>query len=195
MSIRRELGFPENVRLVGIVGRYHPMKDHRNFIKAAAKVQARHPECRFVMVGSGMTWNNKELAACLQETGIANVTSLLGAREDMPRVNAALDVAVSSSFTEAFPNVIGEAMSCGVPCVVTDVGDSALLVGNTGIVTPPHDPEVLASGINQMLDLSDQNRRALGAAARERVVAEFSLDKIAASFSSLYLSILDKQSE
>ena len=145
------------------------------------------------MVGPDMDWHNKELTTCLQDAELTDATYLLGIRNDIPRINAALDIAVSSSFTEAFPNVIGEAMSCGVPCVATDVGDSALLLGGTGIVVPPRDPEKLASGINQLLDLSYQDLRALGVAARERVVSEFSLDKVAGLFTSLYLSIGERQ--
>jgi glycosyltransferase involved in cell wall biosynthesis len=192
-SFRQELGLPESMLLVGIVGRYHPMKDHRNFIKAARGVRGKHPQCRFVMIGPGMIWSNNELVACLKQAGIADATILLGSREDMPKVNAALDVVASSSFTEAFSNSIGEAMSCGVPCVVTNVGDSALLVGDTGVVTPPRDAEALASGINQLLELTNQDRRALGAAARERVAAKFSLDEVVASFNSLYLSVVEEQ--
>lgn len=193
LRFRRNLNLPENARLVGIVGRYQPMKDHSNFIAAAGQVLKRHPECRFLMVGQGMVPQNEQLAARLRDAGVAEATYLLGSREDLPAVNSALDVAVSSSYTEGFSNAIGEAMSCGVPCVVTGVGDSALLVGNTGIVVPPRDPEGLASGINRLLDLSDQERRALGGAARARVVSEFSLDKMADSFSSLYLSLLEKR--
>jgi len=192
-SFRQELGLPESMLLVGSVGRYHPMKDHRNFIKAARGVRGKHPQCRFVMIGPGMIWSNNELVACLKQAGIADATILLGSREDMPKVNAALDVVASSSFTEAFSNSIGEAMSCGVPCVVTNVGDSALLVGDTGVVTPPRDAEALASGINQLLELTNQDRRALGAAARERVAAKFSLDEVVASFNSLYLSVVEEQ--
>jgi len=144
------------------------------------------------MVGPGLDWDNTDLAACLQDAELADVTYLLGARDDVPRIDAALDVAVSSSYTEAFPNAIAEAMSCGVPCVVTDVGDTALLVGRTGVVVPPRDPERLAAGVRDLLRLSDEDRRALGSAARRRIVDEFSLDKAVGSFSSLYLSLCDK---
>jgi glycosyltransferase involved in cell wall biosynthesis len=120
---------------------------------------------------------------------LTDATYLLGRRDDMPRITAALDVAVSSSFTEAFPNAIGEAMSCGVPCVVTDVGDCGRLVSDTGVVVPPRNPERLATGISQLLDLSCQDRQTLGAAARKRVIEEFSLDKMVKAYMSLYVSI------
>lgn len=189
LDLRRELGIVGDAPLIGIVGRFHPMKDHQTFIKAAKAVRARHAQCRLILVGPGVEPSNKELSSYLQDAGLADAAHLLGIRDDMPRINAALDVAVSSSFTEAFPTAIGEAMSCGVPCVVTDVGDSARLVGDTGIVVPPRNPEQLASGIARLLDLSREDREALGARARARVISEYSLGDVVASFSSLYLSL------
>lgn len=189
-SLRRELNLPDDAPLVGIVGRFHPMKDHRTFINAAAAVLRSHPRCRFILVGPDVDRSNKALSGFLQDAGLSDAAHLLGIRDDMPRINAALDVAVSSSFTEAFPTAIGEAMSCGVPCVVTDVGDSARLVGDTGIVVPPRSPEKLASGIAGLLDLSFHDREALGARARVRVVSEYSLDNVANSYNSLYLSFV-----
>jgi glycosyltransferase involved in cell wall biosynthesis len=190
LSFRRELGIADDVPLVGIVGRFHPMKDHRTFINAAKTVRKQHPRCRLILVGPGIDPSNKELSSYLQDAGLADAAHLLGIRYDMSRINAALDVAVSSSFTEAFPTAIGEAMSCGVPCVVTDVGDSGRLVGDTGIVVPPRDPEQLASGIARLLDLPRQDRELLGAKARARVISEYSLSDVVASFSSLYLSLV-----
>lgn len=189
LGFRRELSIADDVPLIGIVGRFHPMKDHQTFIKAAKAVRERHPRCRLILVGPGMDPSNKELSGYLRDAGLEDAAHLLGVRDDMPRINAALDVAVSSSFTEAFPTAIGEAMSCGVPCVVTDVGDSGRLVGDTGIVVPPRDPEQLASGIARLLDLSRQDREVLGAKARARVISEYSLSDVVASFSSLYLSL------
>jgi len=192
-SLRSELGIGEDARLVGLTGRFHPMKGHDTFIEAARTVRTRHPQSRFVMVGPGMDRHNADLTNRLERAGLAEATHLLGVRDDIQRIDAALDVAVSSSFTEAFPNVIGEAMSCGVPCVVTDVGDSALLVGDTGVVVPPRNPEKLASGMSRLLDLSRQEIELLGTKARQRIVSEFSLDRMAGSFSSLYLSICERR--
>ena len=138
-----------------------------------------------------MSSDNRELRTWLREAGIADATHLTGVREDMPRVSAALDIVVSSSYTESFPNTIGEAMSSGVPCVATDVGESAALVGDTGIVVPQRDPEALASGMVRLLDLPGRERRALGMAARERIVTGYSLERTAAAFSLIYVSVLD----
>src|SRR5262249_27075309 len=103
------------------------------------------------------------------------------------QVAAALDVAVSSSaFGEGFPNVIGEAMSCGVPCVVTDVGDSSFVVGDTGQVVAPRDSEALANALRGMLEMRESQRREMGLSARRRIVEKYSLDAIVRQYESLY---------
>lgn len=103
---------------------------------------------------------------------------------------AALDVATTSSaFGEAFPIVVGEAMACGVPCVVTDVGDSAVIVGETGAVVPPGDPDALAAGWRRLLDMRQDERSRLGMAARQRIGERYSLKKIVAQYEQLYRSM------
>jgi glycosyltransferase involved in cell wall biosynthesis len=114
----------------------------------------------------------------------------LGQRSDTPALNAALDMAVSaSSYGEGFPNVLGEAMACGAPCVTTDVGDSALVVGDAGRVVKPNDPEALADAINDLLSLPASARQQLGAAARARIEAHFSLASVARQYAELYASL------
>jgi glycosyltransferase involved in cell wall biosynthesis len=109
----------------------------------------------------------------------------------MPRLSAALDIASSSSaYGEAFPLVVGEAMSCGVPCVVTDVGDSGWIVGNTGRVVPPRNPEALANAWKELLHLGLEGRETLGRAARERIIASFALDSVVAQYETLYENLL-----
>ena len=110
----------------------------------------------------------------------------------MPRLTAALDVAsTAASYGEGFPNVIGEAMACGVPCVVTDVGDSAIIVGETGVVVPPKDPQALAGGWSQLLlDMSREERLQLGLAACQRIKERFSLGKIVEQYERLYESLV-----
>jgi glycosyltransferase involved in cell wall biosynthesis len=114
---------------------------------------------------------------------------LLGLREDVPTVTAALDVSVLSSTSEGFPNVVGEAMSCGVPCVVTDVGDCAWIVGDTGRVVPPHDSASLASAIDGVLALGPTQRAALGERARRRIANHFSLDAVVGQYEHVYETV------
>ncbi len=152
--------------LVGLAARHDPLKDHGNFLKAAAIVARRFPMTRFVLCGDKVDANNPAIMAQISSLGLAEKCHLLGPRRDMARIHAALDVAVSSSISEAFPLVVGEAMSCGVPCAVTDVGDSAMMVGATGRVVPPRDPDALAGAILELLSLGPDARAQLGADAQ-----------------------------
>lgn len=187
LSVRRKLGISEGALLVGLVARFDTPKDHRNFIRAAALLHARLPDVRFVLCGDGITWENSQLAGWIGTAGLRSYCYLLGRRQDVPRLTAALDVASSSSFYgEAWPLVVGEAMACGIPCVVTDVGDSALIVGDTGRVVPPKDPKALADAWHELLTMSPGERVRLGLAARRRIEEHFSLPDAVAQYEQLY---------
>ncbi len=190
-QVRAELGVPEDCFLIGVAGRDHPMKDHPNFVQAAAILAADNPAVRFLMMGSGLTPDHPGLQALMTEYGIRDRIFCLGSRSDMPRLLASLDVFTSASaYGEAFPMVIGEAMACGVPCVVTDVGDSKFMVGATGKTVPPRDPQALAAAWQALIDLGNQARAQLGQTARDRVMAQFSLGAIVAQYESLYAQIM-----
>jgi glycosyltransferase involved in cell wall biosynthesis len=184
-EVLAELSLPADALLVGLIGRYHAVKDHAGFLEAAAGLWRSAPEARFLVVGRGVDANPAliEKAAAL---GLSGVVRFLGERADIPRLAAALDIAVSSSYSESFPNVVGEAMCCGIPCVVTDVGDSAYLVGETGLVVPPRDPAALASACGDLARRGAEGRRALGFAARERIVRLFSAGSMAARYGEIY---------
>lgn len=163
-------------RLIGLVARLDAMKDHRNFLQACALLAARRSDLRFVCVGGGPFAYRAQLEALASELGIADRLTWAGPRQDMPAVYNALDLACSSSaFGEGFSNAVGEAMACGVPCVVTDVGDSARIVGDVGQVAPARDPEALAGAIARMLDRLEENGD-IGRQARARIVDEFSVE-------------------
>lgn len=188
-GVRAELGLEEDDILVGMVGRFHPAKDHETFLRAAALVNQSAPDARFVLCGRGVEQGNAELARLVARLGLGARTHMLGERHDMQRLSAAFDLVVSSSFEEGFPNVVGEAMSCGVPCVVTDVSDLPWVVGDTGLVVPPKDPEALARAVRRMLEMSPDGRRRLGEAARRRVVEKFQLKKIKERYEDLYAEL------
>ena len=183
---RARLGVSRESPLVGLVARYHPMKDHATFIKAAAIVAGQRPDVHFVMAGLGVTRDNAALTETLEKAKLLASTHLCGEVEDVAELYAGLDIAVCSSYSEAFPNVIGEAMSCGVPCVATAVGDTADLVGTTGRIVPPRDGQALAAALLELLGFDRAARGALGRAARERIVSEYSLDRAVARYEQLY---------
>lgn len=188
-ALRAELGLPADTTLVGRFGRFASMKDHASFIRAAAIVGTESPQTHFVMVGTGIDERNAELSALISSLHLQPRMHLLGERQDIPQLTAALDVACSSSsFGEGCPNVVGEAMACGVPCAVTDVGDSAWLAGDHGRVVPPRDPAALAEAILGLLRMPDGARRDLGTASRQHIAQNFSLDSVVDRFTNLLAS-------
>ncbi|MEH2107243.1 glycosyltransferase family 4 protein [Nostoc sp.] len=195
LSVRSEFNIPENALLIGLIGRYHPIKDHFNFLQAAALLLKNYPNVQFVLAGNKVDWQNHILSELIHELGLVKQIHLLGERHDVPRLTAAFDIASSSSSGEGFPNVIGEAMSCGIPCVVTDVGDSAWIVSDTGKVVPPRDPEALANAWKALIDIGTEGREALGKAARQRVIECFSLDSVVDQYEVLYDNILTKKTK
>ncbi|OQW92597.1 MAG: glycoside hydrolase [Thiotrichaceae bacterium IS1] len=192
IQLRQELDLPADSLLIGLIGRYHPMKDHANFLQAAAHLLTIYPNTHFVLAGAGVELSNPELLKLVNELRLTKAVHLLGRRDDLPYITAGLDIASSSSYGEGFPNVVGEAMSCGVPCVVTDVGDSAWIVGNTGKVVPPRNPITLADAWRELIEMGTEGRHQLGEQARQRVIENFSLDAIVRQYERLYKQIYNE---
>ena len=169
-----------------MVARYDPLKDHATFLRAAGLLHKELPGVHFLLCGDKVDNRNAALVEQINALDLSNVCHLLGPRRDVPRIFAALDIATSSSISEAFPLAIGEAMSCGVPCVATDVGDSALMIGTTGKIVPPNDPAALAAGWKELLALDGGARARVGAASRRRVRELFDLGAVTRRYESLY---------
>ncbi len=174
--------------LIGLIARYDPMKDHSTFIEAACSLLKQRNGVHFVLVGRDVKWENTLLARDIPEIWKGHF-HLLGERNDVREITAGLDIATSSSYGEGFPNTVCEAMACEIPCVVTEVGDSARIVGSTGRVVPPQDPGALAMAWTEMLGLGGEGRRRLGVAARKRVIDYFELSKIVKRYEDLYISL------
>jgi glycosyltransferase involved in cell wall biosynthesis len=192
LKLRTELGLPEKTIFIGLFARYNPMKDHANFLKAAKLLHQKFSHVHFLLAGRNVDDKNQNLQNLIQELGIVSQVHLLGERQDIPYIASALDIfSLSSAYGEAFPLAIGEAMSCGVPCVVTDVGDSAWIVGNTGKVVPPKEPQLLANAYQELIDLGLDGRDVLGQAARTRVIDLFSSNSIVHQYENLYTSLLN----
>jgi glycosyltransferase involved in cell wall biosynthesis len=191
-SLRKELGLGAETILVGLIGRFDPMKDQAGFLRAAAIVARSHGGVRFVMAGTNVDWNNSVLTELVQRLDLKGRVLLLGSREDMPRVTAALDMAISASFSEGFSNALVEAMACGVGCIATDVGDSRLIIGSTGEVLPPKDSVALGSAIEKRINLGPRVRADLGRSARARVLEQFDLPIAVARYEQLYASLVQE---
>jgi glycosyltransferase involved in cell wall biosynthesis len=194
-EFRSQLGLTNDVPLIGLIARVDPQKDHRGFFEAAGLLHRKRPDVHFVLAGLGASKDDANMLRWAKQAGVTEVTHFLGASNDIPKVMSALNLLVSTSIGEAFPNVVGEAMACAVPCVVTDVGDSAYIVGDTGLVIPPSDPIAAAAAWQKILDMPDQERRALGARARVRVEALFDLSSITGRYDQLYLQLASLEKE
>lgn len=190
-SVRAELGVESNTPLVGLIGRYDPQKNHAGFFAAARELHCSLPAVHFLLAGNGIDRENRELMQMVEAADVPDSTHLLGLRKDIPRLMAALDVLASSSYGEAFPNVLGEAMASCVPCAVTDVGDSAYIVGDTGRVVLPGDMSGLAVALQALLSLSMSERATLGERAQARVSEHFEIGKVVRQYEEFYDSLAD----
>lgn len=188
-AARARLGLDPDAKCVGWMARHDPKKDPLNFIEAAAVAARALPDARarvrFVMVGRDIDALPylRERARAL---GVEDRFTFLGERPDGAACMPAFDLFASSSYTEAFPNVLGEALCAGVPCVVTDVGDCAHLVGEAGVGVPPRDPAALGAAIARLLNLSEAERAEMGAKGRARVRDHFSLERVEAMYRALH---------
>ncbi len=191
-TIRESCGFDLAKVVIGYVGRFHQDKDQENFVCAAGLLAARHNNVCFLMVGRDLDGANVELREWILKTGYADRFILLGERADVPACLSSMDIFCLSSRTEGFPNVVGEAMATGLPCVVTDVGDAAFLVADTGIVVPKEDANALAIGMERLLALDLAERTHLGQLAKTRIFSEFSMQRSLERFTALYQKLTDE---
>ncbi len=190
-SVRRELGILDDAVIIGMVARFDPQKDHKNLIDAAGVLCRTYKNIHFILCGNRITNDNKQLAKWIQEHNLQANFHLLGRRADIARISAAFDIASSSSsYGEGFPNVVGEAISCEVPCVVTNVGDSAYIVGNTGIVVPPKNPLAMAKAWEKLIKLPAEERKILGKLARKRIEDNFEISSVVNQYEALYSQLL-----
>jgi glycosyltransferase involved in cell wall biosynthesis len=190
-SVRRELNLDDDVLIIGYVARFHPQKDHTTFIKAAGLVAENYPSVHFVLCGYNVDWDNKKLVAMINATKHSDRFHLLGRREDIPRLTASFDIAsLSSAFGEAFPTIVGEAMACEVPCVVTDVGDAAQIVQGLGTIIPPMDVQALTVAWENLIKLGFAERDRLGKASRERIKERYDLNYVVSRYEDLYSQIM-----
>lgn len=190
------LGIPPQAVIIGMVARVHPMKDHAGLFEAVRQVREAGHDAYLLLAGTGTDPLPPDLAAMLGARLPAGTVKCLGDRRDIPDWLPGLDIAVlSSAWGEGFPNVIGEAMAAGLPCVVTDVGDSREIVGPGGICAAPGDPAALASAMIELIAAGPRARIAMGARGRERVCENFSLERVVQQYDDLYARQLETRGE
>ena len=171
---RHELGLEESDVAIILVARLDPMKDHENFLQAVAELGQSLPRVRFFCAGGGEAGYAQHLKTLARRLGVEHRVSWLGPRSDVGDLLKACDIAtLTSAYGEGFPNIVGEAMASGLPCVVTDVGDAADVVGDTGLVVPTAAPRELAAAWKTLAHSASDELQAAGRKARARIVDEF----------------------
>ncbi|MEJ5200941.1 MAG: glycosyltransferase [Anaerolineales bacterium] len=194
LNLRQNWRVDANLKLIGMVARIDPQKDYPNFLNAAALLAKERSDIRFVCVGDGPEKLKREYWQLSHRLGLDSVLIWAGEQKDMLSIYNALDILVLSSYGEGFPNVIGEAMACGVPCVATNVGDAAQLIGHLGEIVPPKDPEALKQGIIALLDRLEHKEIDLRAQTRQRILEQFSVANLFLQTANIFEQILSKNS-
>ena len=190
-KVRQRLGYESNSIVIGLLARSHPMKAHKSFIRAAGAISREFHNTQFLMAGRGIDAENKELMRRIKSEKIEDRVRLLGEQSEVPEILAALDiVTLTSEWGEGFPNIIAEAMACERPCVVTDVGDSGFLVGNTGLLVPPNDIDAFVRALRTLISEDRVKRNLRGKNARSRISQNFSLGQVAMRYQNLYGEVL-----
>ena len=189
LHLRKKLSLPIHGTLVGHVARFDPVKNHKGLLRAFAHIVRENNSVYLLCCGPGVTAENRILTEQMKELGISHRVFLLGPREDTVDLMNVMDLMVLPSHGEAFPNVVGEAMACEVPCMVTDVGDCAEIVGKTGWIVQPGDEEALVESLLYAIGSSKEHRQEKGRAARQRITENYRIQDIVQQYEDLYLSL------
>ncbi|MBW1615897.1 MAG: glycosyltransferase [Deltaproteobacteria bacterium] len=190
LQYRNKFGISDKTICIGLIARYHPVKDHENFLRAAELLTQNYFDLCFVLIGKDADWQNGAMASIINELNIRKKILPLGKQNNIHKLINILDIAVSSSYIEGFSNAIGEAMASCIPCVVTDVGDSAYLVKDTGLIVPPRNPYKLYKALKRIINMGKEERSKLGKKARKKIEDNFSLEHIVEQYQKLYRKII-----
>lgn len=191
--LRNLFGIPEDVTVVALIARLHPMKDHAMLVSAVARARATGCKLHLLMVGTDLDKPPPALAKLIAESLPENCVTLVSERTDVADWLPGVDVvALSSAWGEAFPNILGEAMACGIPCVATDIGDCKSILGETGLTVPARNIEAMAAALGLITALGEAGRASMGAAARERVLSRFEIRQVTLQYRRLYAAVLDR---
>ena len=192
-SIRRKFKIKNNIPLIGFIGRYYPEKDHFNLLNALYLLKNKNIKFICVLGGKAINYKNKNLVSIIKKLGLKNHVKLMGSQKDIPSFMSQLDVHILSSNSESFPNVVAEAMACGTPSIVTDVGDAAYIVGKTGWVVSPKNPLLLAKTTEKVItEIGSKKWKKRCVQARTRVKKKFDINKMVNSYNTAWNKIYYK---
>lgn len=191
-AFRKELGLTSDAIAVGFVARYNPLKNIQSFFRVMASLMESNKNVHAVIVGRNNGPENPKLKPFIERLP-PDRTHILGERRNTENVFPGLDIFCLCSTSEAFPNVLGEAMSCGVPVVSTDVGDASYIVGETGYLVPPGSDHNLKHSLSELCSLTKQSRESLGREARIRIVEKFSKGGMVQNYQILYSLLMARK--
>lgn len=195
-SIRKRLKIKKNKYLIGLVGRYNLAKDHFNLLNALYLLKNQKIDFFCVLGGKGINYKNNNLVTIIEKLELKNHIKLMGVQTDIPSFMSELDLHILSSNSESFPNVVAEAMACETPCVVTEVGDAAYIVGKTGWVVPPENPLILAKTIKRALSEIGTNKwKQRCIQARLRIKKNLDIDRMTQSYNKVWSKIYIKNKQ
>ena len=184
----RQRYFKKDEIIIGLIARYHPVKGHNIFLKAASLVKGKTINVKLLLNGTNIETTNNRLMEIINREGVQDIVHISDSNLDITKILLACDILVSSSLFESFPNIICEAMACGIPCVVTNVGDCAQIVGDTGITVNANDPDALAFAIIKLINMPSKDRKILGNNARLRIKNNFTLSLMVKKYNNIYNS-------
>lgn len=191
IHLRNSFKIQQNDFLIGMIARFNPQKDFHNFLKSASNISKKYQHVKFLLCGREVNNENKFLTDLILKYNLSNKCILLGYRTDIPYLLSCLDLYVSSSAGESFPNSVAEAMACSIPCVVTDVGSSAEIVGNAGLSVPAKNPTLLAQASGQFIQMSAEERHHYAKLARQRICMFYSMTSAINSYNKFYKHIFN----
>ena len=192
LKFRNKLDIHPDAFVIGHVGSYHPLKDQANLIEALSLLDQRGFNFYAVFAGANLDNNNTSLVSLIKNKGLSNRVHLLGRRNDILSIMNGIDLFILSSESEAFPNVLNEAMACGTPCVSTDVGDASIILGDTGWIVPSKDSESLYSSVIKAAQEKESSHRSWSqrsASCRQRIVQKFSLEKMVKKYKEVWINV------
>lgn len=187
--LKKEIGIPNENIVLGMVARFDIQKDHNNLFLALRAIKNSSVNFTCLLIGYGMVDSNITITNSLDKLGLRSNIVLMGAQDDIPSLMNVIDLHILSSRGEAFPNVLAEAMACGTPCVTTNAGDAAFIVGNTGWVVPPINHYALAKTIEKAIEMKKKypcewkERKYL---SRKRIVNNFDVKTMVRNYNSIW---------
>jgi glycosyltransferase involved in cell wall biosynthesis len=191
-NLKNQFELNNTKNIIGLVARFDELKDHNNLLHSLQLVKKSAIDFKCLLIGANILNTNVELINMINKYDLIKNIVLLGERNDIPNIMNLLDIHVLSSYSEAFPNVLCEAMACGIPCITTDVGDASFIVSNTGFVVPVKDPESMSEKIIKILHEKEndtigwENRKLK---VRERIVENFSIEKMIKNYEMIWNDI------